>query len=92
MNTRLVGFCAFALLGMVPHLTGDNTNLLPSVQFTTDLAAGPWRDRAIVEPGGPIGSLLDAEIPGSRAFYRIDLPQPEIFVMDPAVLGSAGEC
>lgn len=88
----------------------DQTELQPSIQFTTGYSgqqtlitweaipgahyrvrssttlAETWRDRAVVVAEGTDGSWMDPEPAGVRAFYKIDIPQPEVFSVSPAVI------
>ncbi len=65
------------------------SNVRYRVEKSTSLSsdgAGAWSTRALVEGG----ESLDPEPPGTRAFYRVPAPQPEVFSVYPTVLGPAG--
>src|SRR5450759_5192741 len=59
------------------------------VQSATNLAADAWRTVAAVTPADAAGQyeIKGRSIPeNSREFFRLVLPQPEIFSVEPAVL------
>ncbi len=76
-------------------LSGQQTQLtweaIPGAHYrirSSTTLAETWRDRAVVVAEGTDGSWMDPEPSGVRAFYKIDLPQPEVFSVSPAVIAN----
>ncbi len=59
---------------------------------TTLTASGPggWQQVALVEADGAVGEWLDPEPPGEKAFYRVAVPEPEVFSFSQPVLSQSG--
>lgn len=50
----------------------------------------PWRDRDVVVAEGTNASWMDPEATGAKAFYQIDIPQAQVFTVEPAVISPGG--
>lgn len=87
------------VLESTTHLGGSRSKVVWSpqsnvryrVQKSMDLSpggggSGGWSTRALVEGG----EWLDPEPQGTRAFYRVPAPQPEVFSVEPAVVARSG--
>ena len=60
------------------------------IRSSPALSADSWRDRSLVETEGTSGSWLDPEPAGTRAFYQVEPPLAEVFMVEPAVLSPGG--
>ena len=86
-----------AFIQFVTVLSGQQTLLIweaipggdNRVRSSTTLAE-TWRDLEVVVAEGTDGSWLDPEPVGLRAFYKIDIPQPDVFSVSPTVISNGG--
>ena len=73
----------------------------PGVQYVVQKSAsltvtgtpggtGPYKRVALVTAGGTTCQWIDPETPGAKAFYRIEIPAPQVFSLEPPILSSTG--